>query len=62
MFAPMSPMTERIRNQNERQLSEHRASTFALPKLNVAPLRKLFGVRRPATARQPRTASETSGC
>ena len=62
MFAPMSPMTERIRNQDEQQLSEHRTSTFALPKLNVAPLRKLFGVRRPATARQPRTTAEASGC
>lgn len=63
MFAPMPSMTKRVRNQNEQQLAEHRATSCALLKLNLsAPLRKWLSVRRPAMARQPRTAAEASGC
>jgi hypothetical protein len=63
MFAPMSPLTERTRIKNERLLAEqHREASFALPKLNTAPLRKLFSVRRPATVPQLRAAAEVSEC
>ncbi len=62
MFAPMSPLTERTRIQNEQQLQARHETSFVRPTLNFAALRKLFVVRRPAMQRQTRTAAEVSGC
>jgi len=62
MFAPMSPLTERTRIQNEQQLQAPHETSFALPKFNMTALRKVITVRRPAMQRQPRTAAEASGC
>lgn len=53
MFAPNSPLTERIRIQNERLLAEQGATSFTLPKVNIAPLRKLFNVHRSVMIHHP---------
>lgn len=58
MFAPMSPMTERVRIQNERLLAQQLAAPFALPKVKLAPLSKLFRARRSEQVSQPRTVAE----
>ncbi|MBI5957223.1 MAG: hypothetical protein HY866_00715 [Chloroflexi bacterium] len=63
MFAPMTPMTERVRIQNERALAQHQNTAFALPKMNVtAPLRKLLSVRRPVAQDQSPAPADAVGC
>ncbi len=62
MFPPMNRMTERIRNQNEQQVSKQRAVAFTLPTVSLAPLRKLFSGHRRVPARQTRSAAEATGC
>jgi hypothetical protein len=60
MFAPMSPMTERVRNQNEQPVAEYRSDAPLLPRMNVmALLRKVADVRRPEPQRQTRLTMGT---
>jgi hypothetical protein len=54
MFAPMSPLAERTRIQNERQIAESRMASRSLPGVNVLTvLRNAINNRPHESQRQP---------